>query len=131
MYYGLFADNNPRLLVSTIGLVVGFVVLTAGWKASRPFVRQRVRGFTDDQEIPIGLITSVEPKQDGWVTGPGFGIRYEEHGEERERYVSVLSKPPLADEEFEQAKALLLDEYDLPFVGSEDESRYPSERELL
>ena len=99
--------------------VVGFVVSVAGWRVGRRFVRRAVRGFSTDRKIPPREVVSVEPKQGGWFSDPVFVIRYEEYGEGKKRFVSVLSLSPIADDEFEEAKALLFDQYDVPLAEDE------------
>lgn len=113
-YQVLFGDW--RLLPFVIG--GGAVVLSVVYAVHflRRFVRRRFRGYTDDRTIPLRTIDSVEPRQKQLFRPPHVVVRYHEYGDAKKRRIGVCTRTPLAEDEFERAKTLLLDDHDLPMT---------------
>jgi uncharacterized integral membrane protein len=101
--------------VMLIGLTFGaaLVGLIGGYLLVRKRIRRWFRGFTDERTIPVRAIESVDPRPKRLFREPHFIIHYDEYGTEKKRYVGVCTLTPLAEDEFETAKAVLMDENDL------------------
>ena len=115
-YRVLFGDREFALL--GVAVVTGILVLGYGYLLVRKFIRRQFRGFTAEQAIPLRTIESVDPRPKELFRRPSFIVHYDEYGVEKKRYVGVCSLSPLADDEFEEAKMLFFDEYDLSIADS-------------
>ena len=113
-YLVLFGDW--RLLLLGVGMVAVIVGVSYTSYFGRRFVRRRFRGYTDDRTIPLRTIDSVEPRQKRLLRPPHVVVRYHEYGDAKKRRIGVCTRTPLAEDEFERAKALLLDDHDLPMT---------------
>ncbi|MGQ5515284.1 hypothetical protein [Halococcus saccharolyticus] len=108
--------GNEWLAVLGIGGAVGFLVVVYGYFLVRKRIRRWFRGYTDERTIPVRAIESIDPRPKRPFRAPHIVIHYSEYGTEAKRYVGVCTQTPLADEEFETAKAVLMDEHDLPIT---------------
>ncbi|EMA40974.1 hypothetical protein [Halococcus hamelinensis] len=114
VYRALFGDW--RLLLLGVGIVVVVFGMAYAVHVLRRFVRRRFRGYTDDRTIPLRAVASVEPRQKRPLRAPHIVVRYREYGDAKKRRIGVCTRTPLAADEFETAKALLLDDHDLPIT---------------
>lgn len=111
LYVWLFGEEWLALL--GVGIVVGLLALVYGYFLVRRLIRRWFRGFTDERTIPLRAVESVDPRPKRLFREPHFVIHYDEYGTEKKRYVGVCLLTPLAADEFEEAKVILLDENDL------------------
>ncbi|WP_160135308.1 hypothetical protein [Halococcus salsus] len=114
VYRALFVDW--RWLPLGVGVFVVVVGVVYAVHVLRRFVRRRFRGYTDDRTIPLRAVDSVEPRQKRLFRAPHVVVRYHEYGDAKKRRIGVCTRTPLAADEFETAKALLLDDHDLPIA---------------
>jgi uncharacterized integral membrane protein len=105
--------------VMATGLAFGVALLgvIGGYFVVRKRIRRWLRGFTGERTIPIRAVESVDPRPKELFREPHLIIHYDEYGTEKKRYVGVCALTPLAEDEFEAAKVVLIDEHDLSITA--------------
>jgi uncharacterized integral membrane protein len=106
-----------QVMATGLAFGVGLVGVIGGYFIIRKRIRRWLRGFTGEQTIRIRAVESVDPRPKGLFREPHLVVHYDEYGTEKKRYVGVCTLTPLAEDEFEAAKALLLDEHDLSITA--------------
>lgn len=117
VYRVVFGDWQSTAFVFGIVAVVlvAIVGATAGIGFIAAVLRRRFRGYTADRTIPLRAVESVDPHPKQPLRRPYLVVHYDEYGDgiEEKRRVGICTQTPLAEGEFETAKAVLLDDHDL------------------